>query len=308
MLEHQHPVRGRDGDRAAASALADDDGDQRDFERQAFLGRAGNGFRLPPLLGLHAGKGARRVDQADDRNSEAVGKAHQADRLPVALRLGHPEIVLEPRRSVVALLMADQHHPMAADGGEAAEDRRIVGEGAVPGQRKEILREPRDIILEVRPLGMARDLRLLPRGQLGISVAEQLGRLGFELADLGIEVELAGLGRVAKLRHAGFQLRDRLLEFEVRLHCRCGYGGGSLTSTTVGERMPAVDQLDQPCAVDVRVDLRRRNVRMAEQRLDHAQVRSAREQMRRESMPQNVRADPLGRNAGVRGHDPDDLV
>ena len=160
--------------------------------------------------------------------------------------------------------MADQHQPVTADGGEAAQDRRIVREGAVPGQRKEILRKPGDIILEVRPLRMARNLRLLPRGQLGISVAEKLGRLGFELADLGIEVEFAGLGRVAKLRNAGFQLRDRLLEFEVRLHCPCGYGGGFLTSTTVGERMPAVHQLDQSCAVDVRVDLRRRNVRMME--------------------------------------------
>src|SRR5829696_1994599 len=165
--------------------------------------------------------------------------------------------------------MADQHDSVAGDGGKAAEDRRIVGEGAVARQRKEVLRKPSDIILEVWALRMARDLCLLPRSQLGIGVAEKLGGLGVEPADLGVEVELAGTGRVAKLRHASLELRDRLLEFKVCLHCGCGYGGGPLTSTTLGKGMPAVHQLDQPCAVDVGVDLRRRYVGMSEQRLDH---------------------------------------
>ena len=151
---------------------------------------------------------------------EPVGKPHQADRLPIALRLGHSEIVLEARRGVVALLMADQHDLAAVDRRKPAEDRGVVGEGAVAGQRKEILGKAGDIILEVRPLRMAGDLRLLPRRQLRIGVAQQLGGLGLEPADLGVEVELAGVGRFAQLGDARFKLGDRLFEIEVGLHWR----------------------------------------------------------------------------------------
>src|SRR5688572_33433317 len=94
--------------------------------------------------------------------------------------------------------MADEHDAMAVDRGKTAEDRRIVGEGAVARQRKEILRKPGDIILEVRALRMARDLRLLPRSQLRIGVAEKLGRLGLEPADLGVQVERSEERRVGK--------------------------------------------------------------------------------------------------------------
>ena len=56
MLEHQHAVGGGDGDCAARAALTDDRGDHRHAERKAFLGRAGDRFRLPAFLRLHARK------------------------------------------------------------------------------------------------------------------------------------------------------------------------------------------------------------------------------------------------------------
>ena len=116
--------------------------------------------------------------------------------------------------------MPDQHDPAAVDPGEAADDRRVVGEGAVAGERHEIVGEPGDIILEMRPLGMARDLRLLPRRQLGIGVAQQLGRLGLEPADLGVDVDVAAARRLAQLGDAGLELGDRLFEIEVGRHGR----------------------------------------------------------------------------------------
>ena len=42
---------------------------------------------------------------------------------------------------------------------------------------------------------------------------------------------------------------------------------------------------------DVRVNLRRADVRVPEQFLDHAQVRAALEQVRGEAVPQHVRSD-----------------
>jgi hypothetical protein len=102
---------------------------------------------------------------------KAVGNLHQADRLAIAFRAGHAEIVLEPAGGVVAFLMADQHHLAAAEAAEAADDRFVLAEAAVAGQRHEILDEGGDIILEMRALGMTGDLGLLPGRELAIGLA-----------------------------------------------------------------------------------------------------------------------------------------
>jgi len=54
-------------------------------------------------------------------------------------------------------------------------------------------------------------------------------------------------------------------------------------------RMKFPVDLPQPVAGDVRVNLRRADVGVAEQFLDHAQVRAVLEQMGRKTVPQHVR-------------------
>ncbi len=60
--------------------------------------------------------------------------------------------------------------------------------------------------------------------------------------------------------------------------------------------MAFVDQLHQPLAVDMGVDLRRRDIGMTEQGLERAQVRSPGQQVSGKCMPQNMGTDPLGRD------------
>ena len=55
------------------------------------------------------------------------------------------------------------------------------------------------------------------------------------------------------------------------------------------KRVTLVDQRDEPCRIDVGIDLRGRDVGMAEKRLQHAQVRPALQEMSRECVAQNVR-------------------
>ena len=55
VLEHQHPVRDRERDRAARTALADDHSDQRHRDLQARLDRAGDRLGLAALLGADPG-------------------------------------------------------------------------------------------------------------------------------------------------------------------------------------------------------------------------------------------------------------
>jgi len=73
------------------------------------------------------------------------------------------------------------------------------------------------------------------------------------------------------------------------------------------KRMSRIHQLDQSCAVHVRVDLGRRDVGVTEQRLKNAEICAAREEVRRERMAKDVRANAIGRDARVGGHLPHDL-
>ncbi len=101
----------------------------------------------PALLGADARIGARRIDQRDDGDVEAVGHAHQADRLAIAFGPRHAEIVLEPAVGVGALLVADDADALAVETAEPADDRRVVAVLAIAGKRNEI-RDQRGNVIE----------------------------------------------------------------------------------------------------------------------------------------------------------------
>ena len=218
VLQHDHLVGGRDRDRAARAALADDRADERHLESQAGLDGARDRRGLAALLGADPGIGAGAVDQRDDRQPEAVGEAHEALRLAVALGARHAEVVLDPAVGVGALLLADDHHGVAAEAADAADDRPVLAEQAVAGERREVLDQVGDIIRGMGTVGVARDLGLLPRGQLGIGLAQQTVRLGLQPRDLLGDVDLAIVREVAQFLDLAFEFRDRLFEIEEVVH------------------------------------------------------------------------------------------
>ena len=65
-----------------------------------------------------------------------------------------------------AFLVADDADALAAETAEPADNGGVVAELAVAGQRHEIGDQPGDVVEAMRPLRMARDLRLLPRRQI----------------------------------------------------------------------------------------------------------------------------------------------
>ena len=71
--------------------------------------------------------------------------------------------------------------------------------------------------------------------------------------------------------------------------------------------MAGIDQLDQPSAVDVGIDLGGRDVGVAEQRLEDTEVRAPRKQVRCKGMAKHVGTDAVRRNSGVGGHLPHQL-
>jgi hypothetical protein len=109
----------------------------------------------------------------------------------------------------------DDHHAAAAKARKPAKDRPIVPECAIAGEGYEVIEQQVDIVGEMWPLGVTGDLRLLPRCELGVGLAQQLVGARFEASDLVSEVELrAAASEVAQLLDLSLQLADRLFEFE----------------------------------------------------------------------------------------------
>ena len=64
-------------------------------KRQAGVGRARDGFGLSAFLGADAGIGAGGIDDRQHGNAESIRHLHQPDRLAIALRPRHAEIMLD---------------------------------------------------------------------------------------------------------------------------------------------------------------------------------------------------------------------
>ena len=160
------------------------------------------------------GIGARRVDQRDQRDAEALGELHQPQRLAIALGLRHAVVAAHPFLGVAALLVADQHDRPAGESREAADDREIVRIHAVAVQFLELVEDRNRVIERVWALRVARELRDLPRRQVGENAVGERAALGPQSRDLLADVDL-GVGRdEAQLVDLRLELGDGLLEFQ----------------------------------------------------------------------------------------------
>jgi len=62
---------------------------------------------------------------------------------------------------------------VAAKARQPALDRAVVTEGPIASERGIVVEQAGDVVREMRALRLARDLGLLPGGELGISLPQQ---------------------------------------------------------------------------------------------------------------------------------------
>src|SRR6185437_2689937 len=131
----------------------------------------------------------------------------------------HAEIVPDPARRVVALLLAEHADRLALESAQAADDRLVLAEITVAGERRELGDEPLEIVAEPRaPLG-ARDLGLLPGREVGVEVGQRLFGPRLEPGDL-----VGDRGGIALFRdgpqfvETGVDVGDRRFEAEIGAH------------------------------------------------------------------------------------------
>ncbi len=117
--------------------------------------------------------------------------------------------------------MPEKHDGTATEPAGTADDCRVLTIVPVAGQRREIGDELFQIVREMRPVLVARDLGLLPGRQLAVDLFERGLGLLLELADLIANGNAALLAdERAQLDNLVLELGHRLFEIEIgsKLH------------------------------------------------------------------------------------------
>ena len=182
---------------------------------------ARDGLGLVALLGADARIRARRVDERDERQAEALGEPHEAQRLAIALGLGHAVVAAHALLGVAALLVADEHHRAVVEPRRAADDGEIVAIHAIAVQLVEVLEDEAGVVERVGTLRMARELRDLPGREIREDVLRELLALRLQPRDLFLDVDRGARRNVFQFFDLGFKFGDRLLEIE-EIHCHRG--------------------------------------------------------------------------------------
>ena len=127
---------------------------------------------------------AGRVDERHEREPVALGELHRAHRLPVALRVRHPEVPVAPLGDVAALLVADERDRAAVERAEPGDDRVIVHPAAVAVELEPVVEDPLDVVERVRALLVAGELDRAPDLLVGRVLAQPL-ELTLQALELG---------------------------------------------------------------------------------------------------------------------------
>ncbi len=115
--------------------------------------------------------------------------------------------------------MANDADALAVETAETADDGWIVAMFAVASQRHELGDHRGDVVEAVRPLRVARHLRLLPGRQRAVEVLERGRRLGLDAADLLADRDrVAACLQRAQFLDLGLERGHRFFEIEVRAH------------------------------------------------------------------------------------------
>ncbi len=136
---------------------------------------------------------------------EALGHAHQAQRLAIAFGFWHAVIAAHALLGVAALLMSDQHDGNAFEPRQSPDDGQVIAVHAIAVQFLPIAENHRHVVEGVGTLRMARQLRDLPGRKIGKNAGGQRPALGLQALDLFRDVD-AGIGADE------FQLLDLRLE------------------------------------------------------------------------------------------------
>src|ERR1700730_18265844 len=192
VFQNVHAVAHGYGQCAARSALAGHGHNNGHRQARHFAQVERDRFGLSAFLSVQARVGPLRIDERKNRPAILRGQLHHTQRFAIALWFWLTEISHEPLFGIAALLMANNRHRPPVKFPKACDDRLVVAVSAVSVQFHKIGEQQADKIQRIWPLWMPRDLRALPRTEMLIKFAPQLGHLLANPFYLGVAVGASG--------------------------------------------------------------------------------------------------------------------
>src|SRR5690606_28545691 len=151
----------------------------------------GDHLCLAALLGADAWIRAWRIDEAKHRHLILGRHAHLQDRLAVTLRMRAAIKTLLAFLERLAFLMADDHHFVFVQLGEAGADGAVVAERLVAMQFDKLIEDQVEVVGHLRTIRMPRYLNRIPCVELAVDALLFFGELASQSTK-----RLGGLRRV----------------------------------------------------------------------------------------------------------------
>src|SRR5260370_3083783 len=139
---------------------------------------------------------------------------HHSQRFPVAFRLRLAEVSNQTLLRVTSFLMANNRHGPSVKFAKPGNDRLVVSITTVAMQFDKFRKEKSDKIQRIRTLLVTRDLRTLPRPQMGVKFAPQFRDLLADTIQLGVRIRVAR--KVTQLLDIFLQTLDLLFTPDFR--------------------------------------------------------------------------------------------
>ena len=210
-FQHRDAVADGDPDRAAASAFADDDRDNRRRQGRHLEHRFRDRLGDAAFLRRDAGIGARSVDETNNRKAEFRRHPHLRDRLAVPLRVRATEVALNAFFSVASLLVSDHHRFEFVEFRPTDANRSVVAERFVAVQLDELVEHEVDVIERLRTLRVPRDFDRFPSVEVRVNFFRQFGQSESQTLNFFANFRRI-VGFFAQRFEARFHLKNRLFE------------------------------------------------------------------------------------------------
>ena len=214
MLEHQQTVGNTDAKGSTGAAFADHRRDDGHPQPEHLTQIHGDGFTLPLLLSLKPCIGPGGVDEAQDREAEAIRMLHQPHGFAVSAWSGHAEVACNVLLGVTPLLMADQQHGLVPKTTDSAHQSLIVVATTITMQFDPVVAEHLNEIQGAGTMRVAGYLNLLSRGQPLEDLLTTAGCQRLQLMELLTDIHLGIPGELTNLFDLLLQFNQRLLKFQ----------------------------------------------------------------------------------------------
>src|SRR5262249_55715502 len=144
---------------------------------------------------------------------------HQPDSLAITLWTGHSKIMFEPTFGIRAFFVADDADTVATKAAKAADNRSVVAELAVTGERNKAVDQAGDVVEAVRSLRMPGDLGFLQGCKLGIKLLQCQRGFRFEPIDFFADGDsVSCFAHRAQFLDLGLEFGHRFFEVEIAAH------------------------------------------------------------------------------------------